>query len=70
MSCPLSKICGGCSYRDMDISSYHQLKQHNFNKIITSITDSNFKICDPIFIEDGCRRRATLTFEYKRKNRK
>lgn len=67
MSCPLSEICGGCSYRDMDISSYRQLKQHNFNKTVASITDSNFKISDPIFIEDGCRRRATLTFEYKKK---
>ncbi|MBE6454597.1 MAG: class I SAM-dependent RNA methyltransferase [Alphaproteobacteria bacterium] len=67
MSCKLSEICGGCCYREMDVSVYRQQKEQKFIQTISSISSSDYEIKPAVFIEDGCRRRATFAFEYKKK---
>ena len=66
MSCPYVNICGGCSFRDIDYEEYCKFKEQNFLKTIEAINACNYKISSPIFIGDGCRRRATFAFEYKK----
>ncbi len=67
MECPVSKICGGCRYRDLTDKEYQNIKIRNFSHILSSI-NSSFHINTPQFIKDGCRRRATLAFNFKKKH--
>ncbi len=67
MLCPYADSCGGCKYRDMSEVDYRALKQKNFATVLQGLTDNSFKLNSPIFIPDGSRRRASLSFEYKKK---
>ena len=67
MNCEIFDLCGGCAFRHKAKEQYRLEKFENFKKIISSIYDKNIKINDPVFISDGCRRRATFAFEYKKK---
>ncbi len=67
MNCHYAHDCGGCKYRDMSDADYRVLKQKKFAAILSGIKDNSFKLNPPIFIADGCRRRASLSFEYKKK---
>lgn len=67
MSCDQYNICGGCQYRDMSFEDYVQKKIQTFNKIIAKINQPQINQGSPIFIPDGQRRRASLSFEYRKK---
>ena len=63
MNCEIFDLCGGCAFRHKAKEQYLLEKFENFKKIISSIYDKNIKINDPVFISDGCRRRATFAFQ-------
>ena len=67
MTCQLSNTCGGCQYRDIPFKEYIQKKMDSFQKNISHINQADIKIDEPFFIEDGHRRRASFSFEYKKK---
>lgn len=67
MSCEIHDLCGGCVFRHKHQEEYNQEKFENFKKIISVIPYKDIKINSPVFIPDGCRRRATFAFEYKKK---
>ncbi len=62
--------CGGCPLRGSDISSYRKQKESNFKDIISNIKNSTPIIDEPIFIEDGLRRRAEMDFCFEKKELK
>ena len=62
MNCPLSEICGGCKYRDLNDEEYQSLKTRNFLRILSSIKSTSYHVNQPNFIEDGTRRRASFAF--------
>ncbi|MDR1026690.1 MAG: hypothetical protein LBL47_04750, partial [Lactobacillus sp.] len=67
MVCTVFEICGGCSYRDLGFEEYSKRKKENFAKALSHINQDNINFGEPIFIPDGCRRRAFFSFEYKKK---
>lgn len=66
MSCDIFDLCGGCVFRHKQSEEYYQEKFEKFKKIISLISAKDFKINSPVFIPDGCRRRATFAFEYRK----
>ena len=66
MSCEIFGLCGGCVQRNKEYEQYCREKFESFKKTI-SLIGNNIKINSPIFIPDGCRRRAAFAFEYKKK---
>lgn len=66
MTCPLSEICGGCRFRNLDEASYRQKKISAFEQTLRNIHQEYIPQGKPFFIKDGSRRRATLTFRYKK----
>lgn len=67
MICEIYDSCGGCTYRDKQYEQYCQEKFEKFKKTISQIGFDDVNINKPHFIPDGCRRRATFAFEYKKK---
>lgn len=61
-SCPYQQTCGGCPYRDLSLEDYRNLKTAHFARTIAQIRQENIKTGEPVFIADGTRRRAELTF--------
>ncbi len=68
MTCPLSEICGGCRFRNLDEVAYRQKKMTAFEQMLKGIHQENIPQGQPVFIADGSRRRACLTFRYKKGN--
>ena len=68
MSCPYQNICGGCRYRDHTPSEYKQLKRDAFNRTLQGLVAQPLIRDDDIFIADGTRRRAGLTFRHTKNN--
>ena len=68
MSCPYQNICGGCRYRDHPPSEYKQLKRDAFNRTLQGLVAQPLIRDDDIFIADGTRRRAGLTFRHTKNN--
>lgn len=66
MSCPYQNICGGCPLRTLDEASYRRHKIEKFEHIVAAIRQQNIRFGEPVFVADGCRRRAELTFQYKK----
>lgn len=66
MSCDIFDLCGGCVFRHKQSEEYYREKFEKFKKIISLISAEDIKINSPVFIPDGCRRRATFAFEYKK----
>ncbi len=64
--CIFNDLCGGCSFRNLDIKEYQKQKQENLQKILQPLSEQNFIFEKPIFVDDGCRRRACMTFEMKK----
>ena len=62
--------CGGCPLRGGDIASYREQKIKDFERIISNIKNASPIIDNPIFIEDGLRRRAEMAFIYEKKELK
>ncbi|MBR2273558.1 MAG: class I SAM-dependent RNA methyltransferase [Alphaproteobacteria bacterium] len=54
--------CGGCALRNMQMSEYRRVKEDDFIKTIKHIKKATPQFDMPIFIEDGQRRRANMTF--------
>ena len=66
MSCPYQNTCGGCSLRCLEPETYYETKTKALQNILARIQQNNV-ICRPlIHIPDGKRRRAELTFTYKK----
>lgn len=68
MTCTYSQNCGGCAFREMPENEYRELKNENFRKIMRQIRQPEIRFGTPVFIADGMRRRAELTFQYSRGN--
>lgn len=60
--CKYQQICGGCPLRYLTEDEYRQFKIAEFKKTIQQIKQDDIKICAPVFINDGNRRRAELAF--------
>lgn len=65
-NCPYQEICGGCPLRFLDDDRYRTRKIENFNRILAHIHQQNVETDSPVFIADGNRRRAEMTFSYKK----
>lgn len=59
------KKCGGCAYRDMGEKAYRCYKEENFMQNMARIS-SDIIIDEPIFINDGKRRRAEMGFLFNK----
>lgn len=66
MSCPYQNICGGCPLRTMPVDAYRQYKTARFEQIASMIAQEHITFGAPMFVNDGCRRRAEMTFQYKK----
>ena len=64
------KICGGCPFRSLGLKTYRQNKQEDFERTISSIKGAEPFFDMPVFIDDGNRRRAEMSFEYIKKELK
>lgn len=62
MTCPHQNLCGGCPLRHLGEAEYRQHKLAYFAKICAAVHQEDFMVTEPIFIADGTRRRAELTF--------
>lgn len=66
MDCSLASVCGGCSLRHLAPEDYRQYKLSLVRKALQSITRQDFSFSEPVFIAEGCRRRAALAFRRTR----
>ncbi|MBQ8869783.1 MAG: class I SAM-dependent RNA methyltransferase [Alphaproteobacteria bacterium] len=67
MECNLKEKCGGCCYRHMSNAEYQELKDGRFKNFLQKqLGVSEYVFNESIFIDDGTRRRASFTFEYKK----
>lgn len=62
--------CGGCIFRSLNEEEYRQNKYQDFCRTVSSIKNAAPEIEMPIFIDDGCRRRADMSFSYTRQGLK
>lgn len=62
MSCPYTKICGGCPLRNTSLEEYRKQKHEHFLRLMAKIDQPQIAFGEPIFIADGQRRRAEFTF--------
>ena len=62
MTCAYQHICGGCRYRDLSYEEYCTLKKSEFLKVMSGLSLQPTRYGKDIFIADGQRRRASLTF--------
>ncbi len=65
--CPLFEGCGGCLHRGLSETAYRELKVKNLQRLLTQLPVSEIRFGEPVFIPDGTRRRAVMTFR-RRKN--
>ena len=66
MKCDFEQICGGCPLRHLTENEYRQNKSARFSQLLKAINQPNISLGEPVFIADGNRRRAELTFSYKK----
>lgn len=66
----ICEICGGCPFRSLGLKAYRQNKEDDFRRTINSIKEATPVFDNPIFINDGNRRRAEMSFEYTKKELK
>lgn len=64
------EICGGCTFRGLGEKQYRENKMADFRKTIDLINGEKTIFDTPIFIQDGCRRRADMAFAYIKKELK
>ena len=64
MKCKYQQICGGCPLRNMAPDEYRLYKTDKFKQIIGKLPQKDVHTNQPIFIDDGCRRRAEMAFQY------
>ncbi len=67
MGCTLYPQCGGCFFRDLDQLSYQKQKEFSVFQTLEKRLDNIQHIWQPpIFLADSTRRRAALTFSFKK----
>ena len=59
--------CGGCLFRTLDEATYRKNKVDDFKKTIGLIKNAQPVFDEPIFIRDGSRRRAEMTFQFSKR---
>lgn len=62
MSCLYADICGGCSFRRLDVETYRRQKETAFAEILSRLPAAPRSLGDSVFINDGERRRASMAF--------
>ncbi len=62
--------CGGCAFRSLGLAQYRENKQADFTKVLQKINGAAPLFDEPIFIDDGSRRRAGMEFLYSTKKLK
>ncbi len=67
MDCKYLLYCGGCPHRNLSEKAYRELKINHFNQALQHLKGQNYQVNPPVFIADGLRRRAALTFRYEKK---
>ena len=65
--CPLSNCCGGCTWRELNDREYREQKETAVRKILSRIKQADIPWGEPIYIPDGTRRRAAMSFSYRQK---
>ena len=70
MNCPYVENCGGCPLRTLSIDDYRKVKQSWFAQLLKAIKQNSISLGEPIFADDGLRRRAELTFVWHKKHLK
>ncbi len=66
MECPYQENCGGCLWRHLPIAEYQQNKVAQVKKILSGLNIKENCWHAPFFLGDGKRRRASMTFKYKK----
>lgn len=66
MSCSFSIVCGGCVFRDLSLIDYQQQKVEQVRSLLRLITRQDFVFNEPVFVQDGSRRRAAMAFACRR----
>lgn len=67
MQCSYHSVCGGCPCRNLSDSEYRELKLSHFKQTLQHIHQNIINEGLPRFIADGTRRRASFTFQFKKK---
>lgn len=60
-------LCGGCLFRKMKTEEYRNEKEKNFKQTIGLIKNAEPVFDEPVFIDDGSRRRADMEFNFSKK---
>lgn len=68
MECKYQQICGGCPLRGLSEKEYQNHKIKKFEQVTAKLCQTNTKQNPPVFIPDGCRRRAEMAFKYHKGN--
>ena len=68
MECKYQQICGGCPLRGLSEKEYQNHKIKKFEQVTAKLCQTNTKQNPPVFIPDGCRRRAEMAFKYYKGN--
>lgn len=66
MECKYQHVCGGCPLRCLSEDEYRSRKIAQFNNSLRAIKQENIPEGQPIFVNDGMRRRAELAFQYRK----
>lgn len=64
MNCEYQDICGGCPLRNLSEAQYRNLKIAEFEQTMHGIKQADINYGEPVFINDGLRRRTEPTFYY------
>lgn len=59
--------CGGCLSRNLSQEEYCHQKHEHFTHILKAINQAQINQAEPVFIADGTRRRAAMTFSFRKK---
>lgn len=68
MECKYQQICGGCPLRNLSEEEYRKHKTSVFKQVIEKLPQADIHTNQPVFIQDGCRRRAEMAFQYRKGN--
>ena len=66
MGCQYSQKCGGCCFRELSGAAYQEMKINKLKSILSTLDVQDYAFEQPIFIEDGTRRRAGFTFKFSK----
>ncbi len=61
------KSCGGCVYRGLGLQQYRENELNEFRKTVQAINGGTPQFDEPVFIDDGKRRRADMEFSFAAK---